>query len=386
MSLINQVLQDLDARRATYGTGTNLPNDVRSLPKPGTPLLPIVLGAAGLILLIAIVGGYAFLQWQARQEAAPVAQPAEPVVAASSRVSPTAPPTPAPPESSTSSAEPPSSVTPLLLSMDGSLRLADSTDLPSAENVETKAVTATAPASGNSAAAGMKDTATEQSRTKAVAPQSLSPDAAVPKAAGKSEKKPMIERTDAVGSPRERAEGEYRKAIAAVNQGRVAEALEELRNALRQDGLHVASRQLLVRLLLEARQPDEAAKVLQDGLQGQPAQIGWAMSLARLQVDRGDLAGAWQTLDYSSPAAGNNADYQGFMAHVLQRLGRNRDAAKHYQAATRLSPDDGRWWLGLGLALEAEGQSGEAREMFLRARQTGNLGPQLTALIEQKLR
>ena len=196
----------------------------------------------------------------------------------------------------------------------------------------------------------------------------------------------MIERTDAVGSPRERAESEYRKAIAAVNQGRVAEALEELRNALRQDGLHVASRQLLVRLLLEARQPDEAAKVLQDGLQGQPAQIGWAMSLARLQVDRGDLAGAWQTLDYSSPAAGNNADYQGFMAHVLQRLGRNRDAAKHYQAATRLSPTDGRWWLGLGLALEAEGQSGEAREMFLRARQTGNLGPQLTALIEQKLR
>ena len=150
--------------------------------------------------------------------------------------------------------------------------------------------------------------------------------------------------------------------------------------------MHVASRQLLVRLLLEARQPDEAAKVLQDGLQGQPAQIGWAMSLARLQVDRGDLAGAWQTLDYSSPAAGNNADYQGFMAHVLQRLGRNRDAAKHYQAATRLSPTDGRWWLGLGLALEAEGQSGEAREMFLRARQSGSLGPQLTALIEQKLR
>ena len=157
MSLINQVLQDLDARRATYGTGTNLPNDVRSLPKPGTPLLPIVLGAAGLILLIAIVGGYAFLQWQARQEAAPVAQLAEPVVAASSRVSPTAPPTPAPPEGAASSVEPPSSVTPLLLSMDGSLRLADSTDLPSAENVETKAVTATAPASGNSAAAGMKD-------------------------------------------------------------------------------------------------------------------------------------------------------------------------------------------------------------------------------------
>lgn len=374
MSLINQVLQDLDARRATYGTGTNLPNDVRSLPKPGTPLLPIVLGVIGLVILAVVVGGYAFFQWEARREAAP---PAELVVAASPPVS-TAPPAPVP------SAEQASSVAPLLLSMDGNLRLADTIDSPSAENIEPKV--ATAPASGKSPAMGAKNTATEKSKTKAVDPQSLSPDVALPKAAGKSDKKPMIERTDSIGSPRERAESEYRKAIAAVNQGRMAEALDDLRNALRQDGLHVASRQLLVRLLLESRQPEEAAKVLQDGLQGQPAQIGWAMSLARLQVDRGELTEAWQTLDFSSPAAGNNADYQGFMAHVLQRLGRNRDAAKHYQVATRLSPNDGRWWLGLGLALEGNGQSSEAREMFLRARQSGNLSPQLIALIEQKLR
>jgi tetratricopeptide (TPR) repeat protein len=197
---------------------------------------------------------------------------------------------------------------------------------------------------------------------------------------------PTIERTDASGSPRERAETEYRKAIAAVNQGRIAEAVDGLRNALRQDPLHIASRQLLVRLLLEAKRLDEAAQVLQDGLQGQPAQIGWAMSLARLQVDRKDLTGAWQTLNYSLPAAGSNADYQGFTAHVLQRLGRHKEAAEHYQAATRLSPGDGRWWLGLGLALEEEGRVSEAREAFLRARQSGNLGAELSALIEQKLR
>ncbi|MBV5323421.1 tetratricopeptide repeat protein, partial [bacterium] len=158
------------------------------------------------------------------------------------------------------------------------------------------------------------------------------------------------------------------------NQGRIEEALESLRNALRQDGLHSASRQLLVKLLLEAKRPDEAIQTLHDGLQGQPAQTAWAMSLARLQVDRGDLAGAWQTLDYSLPAAAGNADYQGFAAHVLQRLGRNKEAAERYQAASRLSPAD------------AEGRSAEAREAFIRARQSGNLSAELMVMIEQKLR
>lgn len=38
------------------------------------------------------------------------------------------------------------------------------------------------------------------------------------------------------------------------------------------------------------------------------------------------------------PAAVGNADYQGFTAHVLQCLGRNKEASERYQAASRLSP------------------------------------------------
>ena len=126
--------------------------------------------------------------------------------------------------------------------------------------------------------------------------------------------------------------------------------------------------------------------MLRDGIAGQPAQLGWAMSLARLQVDRGELDGAWQTLDHTLPAAGNNPDYLGFAANVLQRLGRHGEAADQYRKATRIAPADGRWWLGLGWCLDAQGQAAEAREAFLHARQSGNLSPELLALIDQKLR
>ena len=86
------------------------------------------------------------------------------------------------------------------------------------------------------------------------------------------------------------------------------------------------------------------------------------------------------------PAGAANADYQGFAGHVLYRLGRHRSAADHYQVATRLAPGDGRWWLGLGLALDAEGRSAEAREAFMQARNCGNLSQELNVIVEKKLR
>jgi MSHA biogenesis protein MshN len=378
MSLINQMLQDLDARRAAHGVGSRLPNDVRPLPKPQASLLPIIVG---VLVLLVLAGGFALFLWETRQQAVPAshALPAP----ESEKMVQAEPTTATPAPSSTST----------LQELGGSLRMAEFIKPPTEKLAGAKADTASA-APGKPVVAHGK---TDDERSPVQASETRIPVANDPIAQGSGKPArnsrdgilattPMIERTDAPGSPRERAETEYRKAIAAVNQGRIAEAADGLRNALSQDPLNIASRQLLVRLLLEAKRSDEAAQVLQDGLQGQPAQIGWAMSLARLQVDRKDLTGAWQTLDYSLPAAGSNADYQGFTAHVLQRLGRHNEAAEHYQAATRLSPGDGRWWLGLGLALEDEGRVGEARAAFLRARQAGNLGAELSTLVEQKLR
>ena len=389
MSLINQMLQDLDARRSAQGAGSVLPNDVYPLPKRQPSRLPVVLGSVALLVL---AGGFALYQWQAMTQAVAPVVSSVPVVVAPAAVPDqpalrAAPPVlasdntvqPVPPASTEPTSEP------AARDVEAPLRLADSIG-PLAEKKPATKTAASDVAAARPAPAVNKPSA-EPGKTESVDPSSPIPAPAVTALpeAGKPGK-PLIEKTDAVGSPRERAEAEYRRAIVAVNQGRVGEALEGLRHALRQDGFHVASRQLLVKLLLEAKSPEEAMQVLQDGLQGQPAQLGWAMSLARLQFDRGDLAGAWQTLDYSLPAAGSNPDYQGFAAHLLQRLGRNREAAECYLAATRLSPGDGRWWLGLGLALEAEGHATDAREAFQRARQSGNLGAELISLIERKLR
>lgn len=195
-----------------------------------------------------------------------------------------------------------------------------------------------------------------------------------------------VAKTPPVKSVRERAETDFQRAVTLLNGARTGEAIDLLLDVLRLDGGHVPSRQLLTRLLIEQGRTDEAMALLAEGLAAQPGQIQWAISLARLQVDRGDLAAAARTLQNSRQFAVASADYQGFAGFVAHRLGRQQEAAEHYLAATRLAPSEGRWWLGLGLSLEAGQRHAEAREAFARARASGTLNADLLAIVDQKLR
>ena len=375
MSLINQMLQDLDSRRAASGPKSGLPDEVRPLPAVRRSSAPLFVGVGVAASLLA-----AWFVWQLSDRHAPPAPRAEAPVAAQVPASdipvvPGLPPAPVVPIA-VGAAEP--AVAPGISAEDEEARLRMTTSLrllPEHEPLSPSPAHAT-PVAVPKAAPALPVPATPGASPATAAAASLL------KPAG-----PMVlEKSAASGSPQERAEGEYRKAVGILNAGRSAEAVDSLRAALRQDGTHIASRQLLFKLLVESKRLDEAAELLHDGLQAQPAQISWAMSLGRLQVDRGDLPAAWQTLQRSLPYAGNSADYQGFAAHVLQRLGKSREAAEHYQSATRLAPGEGRWWLGLGLALESAGQTGEAREALLRAKASATLGAELSNLVEQKLR
>ena len=390
MSLLNRMLQDLDARQEGGRAAARLHDDVRPLP-------PAVMShwpkrVATFAVVGAIVVGVAYVYW-------PVSVIEGVESAATTGV--VAPPVPRepvlPPDPATVSVIVPSATLPepatgpvaddpvSLARLDGgSLRLSDALFMPVGKKAPAKTgagLPVTSAAVGSQPVEAPRRKTLDGEKLRASEP-SPAPSLEVPRAG----KGPAIEKTDAVGTPRERAESDYRKAIAVVNQGRMVEAIETLQGALRHDGAHVPARQLLIKLLFEARRADEAMQMLRDGLQILPTQSAWAMALARLQVDRGDLPGAAQTLERSLPSGAASADYQGFAGHVAYRLGRHREAVDHYQVATRLVPSDGRWWLGLGLAYDAEGRVNEAREALLRAKASGTLSAELLAVAEQKLR
>ena len=175
-------------------------------------------------------------------------------------------------------------------------------------------------------------------------------------------------------------------AVDLAGRGLVPEAESELRHTLLSDPTHGPARQLLVKLLIDQRNVAGAMDVLREGLNGNPRQTQWAMLLARLELEAGDPGRAWATLERALPAAGRDGEYLALAGALQRRLKQPEQAAGYYRQALALSPQEGRWWVGLALSLEESGHGAEAREAFRRALQTGTLSGDLQAFAERRLR
>lgn len=186
-------------------------------------------------------------------------------------------------------------------------------------------------------------------------------------------------------SQQQRAENEYRKALIAVEQGKTGDGISALETALQFDARHAAARQSLIGLLLNARRQDEAIVRAREGLVIDAAQPGLAMILARLQLEKGTSGTAIDTLERTLPHARDRADYLAFLAALLQREERHAQAAEYYFQALQRSPQNGVWWMGLGISLQADQKTAEASEAFRRAKSTNSLSPELTAFVNSRL-
>lgn len=369
MSLINKMLQDLDARGGAADDAGHQ-QEVKAVPPVERDRRPLLIGGAAVGVLVLAAGGwYGWQHWQARS--APPPGPAPKIVDHR-------PPVPGQP--------PPAAA------------------VSQAPDVHASSAPAAAAASEGAAAPvfavghapiGVKPVRQSAERTP------------VPARAARAEHADLAEQAEQADAPRPRkpavaphaaaadgvvtrdltskqiSENSYRRALAALQEGRVNAALADLDKAVEIDPRNDAARQTYVSLLLENRRTDDAIKQLRLALGVDARQPGLAMVLARLQLEKGGPA--LDTLLKTLPYAENNAEYLGFLAGVLQRDQRHAEAAEQYRHALAIMPDKGIWWMGLGISLQAEQHLPEAREAYRHASNSTGLTPELKSFIDRKL-
>lgn len=186
-------------------------------------------------------------------------------------------------------------------------------------------------------------------------------------------------------SMQQRAEGEYRQATVYQQQGRVNEALSALENALKADPLHAPARQLLISILLENKRHEDAIRELRRGLEVEPGQLNFSMILARLLVERAKLSEAIEVLQKNLSLAQERPDYLAFLAALQQKTGHHKEAIVLYRQALKNHSQNGAWWMGLGISLQAEVNYQEAIDAYKQAKLQPGLSAELHAFIDQKI-
>lgn len=184
----------------------------------------------------------------------------------------------------------------------------------------------------------------------------------------------------------QRAEMAFRKGAAQLQEGRANVAELAFRDALKEDAQHASARQALLGLLLESGRSSEAEQLLREAIELNPRQARYAMMLARIQTGRGDVSGGINTLAAALPYVQSDADYFAFLAALLQKEGRHREATDYYRAALHTVPGNGIWMMGMAISLRAANLNPEARDAFQRALDSRQLKPELKDFVERQLR
>ena len=365
MSLINQVLNELESRGATVPLGEET---IRAVPpRKQSHALRYVLAAVALLLLLAAGKWYLGRTMVIERE--------RPVVADIPKVAPF------PPASPASAAVP--------------APIAVSATVAASAPAETAAMTA---ASGISPAAGDlhgkpvlvvkndEQAVTAPDEKKAARHKSKQ---AANRIADNSDGIPAENSLDLqlkTVSPQQRAEGEFRKANLALQEGRTNDALAGYESALLIDSSFKDARKAWVAVLIGLKRNEDAERVLQKGIKRDPRDPPFAMLMARLQVERGAVPLALETLQKTLPYAEDQAEYQAFLAALLQRQNLQEEAVAHYQVALKLAPGNGIWLMGLGISLQALKRNDDARNAYQRALASNSLNAQLQAFVQARLK
>ncbi len=323
MSLVNQMLKDLEQRRADPPSSDSL-QGLRAAPTPEPPRRRSLWLAS--LAITAVVG--VSIGWYSHGDA-DIAATA--MVAENSLVAPQA--TALPTELNTA---PPT---------------AASTSINATVNVEA--------ATAIPAERAISPRPREQAPAKGINRTVSSEQPALP-SNDELEPAPQMRKTARALSTAEQAEARYAAAVSAHQQGDTRVAEQELRTALTLSPIHSAAAEHLAVLLLQQNRSAEAQDTLRNAVQHAAGQLRLSKLLARLLADGKQDIEAMTVLQNVRDAANSDSEYFALLAALQQRQQQYSDAANSYREALALDPRRGAWWMGLGISLEQMRRTDEA--------------------------
>ncbi len=359
MSLINQVLKDLEQRRE--GPVSSAQGSIISMPRytvarGDNPFVVYVFGAL-LIILSLVIG---FLVWDRLAEGSRSSAMTNADMPVSTVVS-----RPAAIVSVALPATLPAAETKLTTEADN-VRLADRAEHKRAEKIEPE----------KNSAAPVK------ARSKVAATVVVSDDNKPVEDGGKSG---TIEKQRRPLTVKQLTDQSFQQGYAALRKGQVQTGERFFREALSRSPGHVKSREMLAGIYIKAGRYVEAAELLKQGVAINPGHSMFRKLYARVLLEQDGLDQAVTVLERSLPRINQDLDYYALLAALYQRQARHANAVAIYRNMLRQNAMVGIWWIGMGISLEKMGESEAARKAYEKARASGTLAAQMVKYTDNRL-
>jgi MSHA biogenesis protein MshN len=349
MSLINQMLKDLEQRKAAgSGQQEQWPGTVQIVDEPpaakrfGWPI------AAGVVLVVAAVSGAWWYFGKSRMQT----PPAIPVAAMKPPVIPISPDNKSP-----STPQPQTAAEPG--------RPAEPAAAVPAMPPVTSTVSPPAPSTKVTPTAQKTIVPTKPRRQK-----------------NRKHRRPVYDQSVEsmqTGANGESADQHYRRALRLQESGQDGAAREELEAAIRQAPEHAEARKLLAKSYAVSGQYQRADELLQNSRgDGEAAALR-----AQIYLKQGKTEQAEQAID-ASPADGQ-PERMAVKAAIKQKQGRYGEAADYYGKAIKVQPSQSKWWLGLAISLEGSERHQEAIQAYQRVLETGAPSREVQRYVESRL-
>ncbi len=171
------------------------------------------------------------------------------------------------------------------------------------------------------------------------------------------------------------AEIAYTKGYKLLQQGRMRQGKEYLREALSLYIPHIKAREMLAGIYIKSGRFINAAELLNEGVKVVPEYPLFAQLYARVLLEQNNPQLAIKILNQGLVSAAMNVepDYYALLAATYQRVKKHSKAVDIYLQLVKIRPAAGVWWLGLAISLEKSGKSQEAIDAYQRAQKTGSL-------------
>ena len=171
--------------------------------------------------------------------------------------------------------------------------------------------------------------------------------------------------------------------LAGGNQNEMA--MQQLREFVNANPNAHNSRETMIKLALQKGDTTTAEQLLQNGFSLDVNRAGYRKLQARMMLGAGQAQQAMQLLSVNIPTIQDDVEYHDILATAYLSVQDYEKAALSYEALVQQNRGEGRWWYGLASAWDSLGRTRDAGLAYQEALKLANLSAALRQRSQQRV-